>query len=541
MADLKLEIVTPERRVVDETVDSVTIPTQSGEIGILPAHAPLISQLKSGILTYTRGATTNRMMVSGGFVEVGAERVSVLADVAQLAEEINTDEARAEQSALERAMSSFDGTPEEMEREREKLERAEARLQLAGGSDFGLSLQCGLWLNAKVMIFRFTTAGESHGKALVAIVEGLPAGVEINIEKLNRELWRRQQGYGRGGRMKIEADKAEILSGVRHGKTLGSPVALLIENKDWQNWTETMSVTPLEQEPEEKPRIVTRPRPGHADLAGGQKFQTRDLRDILERASARETAARVACGALAKQLLAQFAIDIKSHVAQLGNIPETPINADWQQIAAIDENSQTNCVNAEIEKQIIEKIDEARRAGDTLGGVFEVVVRNLPVGLGSHTSWREKLDGQLAQAVMSIQAVKAVEIGTGVTNANLFGSKVHDEIGYDAEGKSFTRLTNRAGGLEGGITTGEELRVRGYLKPISTLRRALKSVDIDSKEESLAAFERSDTTAVPAASVIGEAMVAIVLTNTMREKFGGDSLTEMRRNFDSYLEQLSRY
>lgn len=390
------------------------------------------------------------------------------------------------------------------------------------------------------MIFRFTTAGESHGKALVAIVEGLPAGVKISTEKLNHELWRRQQGYGRGGRMRIETDRAEILSGVRHGETLGSPIALLIENKDWQNWTEVMSIEKLEQEPE-NPRLVTRPRPGHADLAGGQKFQTRDLRDVLERASARETAARVACGALAKQLLENFQIEVKSHVAQLGGIPENSIQASWEQIVAIDESSQINFVDATIEKQIIEKIDQARRAGDTLGGVFEVVAHNLPIGLGSHTSWREKLDGQLAQAVMSIQAVKAVELGTGVANASLFGSAVHDEIGYDVDGVRFNRNSNRAGGLEGGITTGEELRVRGYLKPIATLRRPLKSVDIETKQESLAAFERSDTTAVPAAGVIGEAMVAIVLANSLREKFGGDSLTEMRRNFDSYLEQLSRY
>lgn len=390
------------------------------------------------------------------------------------------------------------------------------------------------------MIFRFTTAGESHGKALVAIVEGLPAGVRIDLEKLNRELWRRQQGYGRGGRMRIEADKAEILSGVRHGKTLGSPVALLIENKDWQNWTETMSVEPLEKEPE-KPRVVKRPRPGHADLAGGQKFQTRDLRDILERASARETAARVAAGALAKQLLENFGIEIKSHVIQLGGIPEAPITADWEQICSIEENAPLNCFDKEIEAQMIEIIDEARRNGDTVGGVFEIVAKNLPVGLGSHTSWREKLDGRFAQAVMSIQAVKAVEIGNGVENANLFGSQVHDEIGWEEDSKTFKRFSNRAGGLEGGITTGEELRVRGYLKPISTLRRALKSVDIDTKAESLAAFERSDTTAVPAAGVIGEAMVAIVLANAMREKFGGDSLEEMLRNFEGYLRQLSNY
>ncbi len=390
------------------------------------------------------------------------------------------------------------------------------------------------------MIFRFTTAGESHGKALVAIVEGLPAGVEINFEQLNLELWRRQQGYGRGGRMRIESDTAQILSGVRHGKTLGSPIALLIENKDWPNWTETMSVERSEKEPE-RPRVVTRPRPGHADLAGGQKFQTRDLRDILERASARETAARVACGALARQLLESFQIEIKSHVIQLGNVPEKPLVGSWQQICEIDKNSRVNCIDSQIEQQIIERIDEARRNGDTLGGIFEVVAHNLPAGLGSHTSWREKLDGQLAQAVMSIQAVKAVEIGTGVANASLPGSEVHDEIGYDAENKKFTRPSNRAGGLEGGITTGEDLRVRGYLKPIATLRKPLQSVDIESKEESPAAFERSDTTAVPAAGVIGEAMLAIVLANSMREKFGGDSLTEMRRNFDSYLKQVGEY
>lgn len=390
------------------------------------------------------------------------------------------------------------------------------------------------------MNFKFTTAGESHGRALVAIVEGLPAGVEINGDAINRELWRRQQGYGRGGRMRIESDRAEILSGVRHGKTLGSPVALLIENKDWQNWTDVMSAEKLETELE-NPRTVTRPRPGHADLAGGQKTNTRDLRDVLERASARETAARVAAGALAKQLLANFSIEIRSHVAQLGGVPEKPVQASWQQISEIAHDSQINCVDRETEAQIIEKIDQARRNGDTLGGVFEVIVKNLPVGLGSHNSWREKLDGLLAQAVMSIQAVKAVELGEGVQNANLHGSLVHDEIGFDQENKNFTRATNRAGGLEGGITTGAELRVRGYLKPIATLRKSLKSVDINSKIESLSAYERSDTTAVPAASVIGEAMIAIVLADQMRQKFGGDSLAEMKRNFDGYSQQVRDY
>ncbi len=388
------------------------------------------------------------------------------------------------------------------------------------------------------MFFRFTTAGESHGKALVAVIEGLPAGLEIDVERINHELWRRQQGYGRGGRMKIESDKAEILSGVRHGKTLGSPVALMIENRDFVHWTEIMSAEKIETQPK-NPRIVTRPRPGHADLAGGQKFGTRDLRDVLERASARETAARVACGAFAKQLLENFGVEVKSHVIKLGSYPENPLEKTFAEIAAIDENSQLNCADAAVEKQMIALIDQAKTDGDTLGGIFEVVARNVPVGLGSHVSWNEKLDGRIAQAIMSIQAVKAVEIGEGVENARRFGSKVHDEISFD--NSHFKRTSNRAGGLEGGITNGEELRVRGYLKPIATLKKPLRSVDIDTKKEDLAAFERSDVTAVPAAGVIGEAMLAIVLANSLREKFGGDSMAEMRRNFESYQSELQNY
>lgn len=388
------------------------------------------------------------------------------------------------------------------------------------------------------MNFKFTTAGESHGRALVGIVEGLPAGVEIDVEKINHELWRRQQGYGRGGRMKIESDKIQILSGVRHGKTLGSPIAFTIENRDFVHWEEIMSAEKLETAPK-NPRIVTRPRPGHADLAGGQKFGVRDLRDILERASARETATRVACGAFAKQLLENFGVEIKSHVIKLGEIPEKPLQKNFEEISAIDENSPLNCADALIEKQMIELIDKAKAEGDTLGGIFEVVAKNVVVGLGSHTSWSEKLDGRIAQAFMSIQATKAVEIGTGVENAALFGSKVHDEIVF--EDKNFKRTSNRAGGLEGGITNGEELRVRGYLKPISTLKKPLRSVDIDTKQEDLAAFERSDVTAVPAAGVIGEAMLAIVLANAMREKFGGDSIDEMKRNFDNFLASLRIY
>ena len=388
------------------------------------------------------------------------------------------------------------------------------------------------------MNFTFTTSGESHGKGLVSIIEGMPAGVCIDLERLNLELWRRQQGYGRGGRMKIETDTAEILTGVRHGKTLGSPIALIIENTDFVHWTEIMSVEPVSKLPN-NPRIVKRPRPGHADLVGGQKFQTRDLRDILERASARETASRVACGAIAKQLLENFGIEIKSHVIKLGAVPAEPISASWDQISAIAEDSQLNCIDPEAEKLMIELIDKAKADGDTLGGIFEVVVKNLPVGLGSHTSWREKLDGRLAQAVMSIQAVKAVELGEGVANAGRFGSQVHDEIVY--EDGNFARSSNRAGGLEGGMTNGEELRVRGYLKPIATLKKMLRSVDIDSKQEELATFERSDVTAVPAAGVIGEAMVAIVIANSMREKFGGDSLEEMMRNFEGYLKQIREF
>jgi len=388
------------------------------------------------------------------------------------------------------------------------------------------------------MQFKFTTAGESHGKALIAVVEGLPAGLEIDVEKINHELWRRQQGYGRGGRMKIETDKAEFLSGIRHGKTLGSPVALMIENRDFVHWQEVMASEKLDVQPK-NPRLVTRPRPGHADLAGGQKFQTRDLRDVLERASARETAARVACGALARQLLENFGMEIKSHVIKLGRIPEIPLQLSWDKISQIEENSQLNCADKEIEAQMINLVDEAKQNGDTLGGIFEVVAKNVVAGLGSHTSWSEKLDGRLAQAFMSIQAVKAVEIGEGVLNAGRFGSEVHDEIYY--ENNIFRRSTNRAGGLEGGITNGEDLRVRGYLKPIATLRKALHSVDINSKAEDLAAFERSDITAVPAAGVIGEAMLAIVLANSMREKFGGDSIDEMRRNYESYNQSIQNY
>ena len=389
-------------------------------------------------------------------------------------------------------------------------------------------------------MFRFTTAGESHGRALVAIVEGMPAGLPIDVAKIDRELKRRQWGYGRGGRMKIEDDHAEILSGVRHGLTLGSPISLIIENKDWANWTEVMNSEPRELA-SEKSRALKRPRPGHADLAGGQKYNARDLRNVLERASARETAARVASGALAKQLLASFGVEAVSHVIQLGGIPEKPLELSWTEIAAIPDEAPLRCANTQVQQQMVELIDAKREAGDTLGGIFEVVARGVVPGLGSHTAWDLKLDGRLAQAIMSIPAVKAVSIGAGSEASALPGSEVHDEIAYNDETKEFIRATNRAGGLEGGVTNGEEVRVRGHLKPLSTLRRPLRSVDIDTKQEQLAAFERSDITAVPAAGVIGEAMVALTLAAAMREKFGGDSLGEMKRNYEGYREQLRGY
>ena len=422
------------------------------------------------------------------------------------------------------------------------------------------------------MQFNFTTAGESHGRALVAIVEGLPAGLPIDIAKINHELWRRQQGYGRGGRMKIEKDEVQILSGIRHGEALGSPVALVIENRDFVHWQDVMSTDPLESQPK-NPRLVTRPRPGHADLAGGQKFGVRDLRNVLERASARETTARVAAGAIAKQLLAVFGIEIRSHIVQLGGVPEVMLEKTWKQIAGIPFDSPLNCADFDAQTRMIDAIDAAKENGDTLGGVFEVVARGVVTGLGSAYSWTEKLDGRIAAAFMSIHAVKAVEIGSGVSNAAKRGSEVHDEIFSKDEGgrrkderpgsdpvsrvqdagfekvpssfilppSSFSRRTNNAGGLEGGITNGEELRVRGYLKPISTLKKPLQSVDIETKEPGEAAYERSDVTVVPAAGVIGESMLAIVLANSMREKFGGDSISEMKRNFSSYCEALSKY
>jgi chorismate synthase len=405
------------------------------------------------------------------------------------------------------------------------------------------------------MNFKFTTAGESHGKALVAIVEGLPAGLPIDIAKIDHELWRRQQGYGRGGRMKIEKDEVQVLSGIRHGAALGSPVAMMIENRDFVHWQEVMSPETLDEQPK-NPRLVTRPRPGHADLAGGQKFGVRDLRNVLERASARETTARVAAGAIAKQLLSAFGVEVRSHVVQLGGVPGTLLEKTWDDVGSIPADSPLNCADTEVEAEMIAIIDRAKEEGDTLGGVFEVIAKGVVTGLGSAYSWSEKLDGRIAAAFMSIHAVKAVEIGTGIENAARPGSRVHDEIFPNAEGETtesesnpairtphsaFVRKTNNAGGLEGGITNGEELRVRGYLKPISTLKKPLQSVDIDTKRSSEAAYERSDVTVVPAAGVIGESMLAIVLANAMREKFGGDSIAEMKANFTAYVDSIRKY
>ena len=390
-------------------------------------------------------------------------------------------------------------------------------------------------------MLRFETAGESHGECLVATINGLPAGIPVSVEAVNRELWRRQQGYGRGGRMKIETDRAEIVSGVRHSHTIGSPIAVLIRNRDWANWTETLPVEDTAGG-EEKKKPLTRPRPGHADLAGAIKYNFHDARYILERASARETTARVAVGALAKALLGQFGIEVLSHVIAVGTA-RLERTATWDELAALSRRDEVllGCVDPDAEARMKALVDEAYRTGDTIGGVFEVVARGVPIGLGSHVSWDTRLDGRLAQAIVSIQAVKGVEVGFAAEGAASFGSKVQDTIHYDREGRRFTRGANRAGGLEGGITNGQDVLVRGMLKPISTLRRPLESVDLETREPALAAYERSDVCVVPAAGVIGEAMVAIVLAQAFLEKFGGDSLTETRRNYEGYLEQVKNY
>ena len=390
-------------------------------------------------------------------------------------------------------------------------------------------------------MIRFVTAGESHGQALIAWISGVPAGVPIDFEFVQRELHRRQLGYGRGGRQKIEKDRVEFLAGVRHGQTIGAPIALRIENRDWANWEKALSVEELPNS-ESAERRLTAPRPGHADLAGSMKFNLHDARYILERASARETAARVAAGTIAKLLLRQFQCEVLSHVIAVGKA-RLPRAAGWNEIQVVCENldSPLRCIDAETESQMKNEVDVVHRAGNTVGGIFEIVAHNVVTGLGSHAQWDEKLDGRLAQAVMSIQAVKGVEIGAGIAAATSYGSEVMDEIGYDAAAKKFTRPSNRAGGLEGGITNGQDVIVRGYLKPISTLRSPLGTVDMVTKQPISAAYERSDVCVVPAGGVAGEAMVSLVLAQAMVEKFGGDSLGEMRRNFDGYLQQLKEF
>ncbi|MFN7971209.1 MAG: chorismate synthase [Acidobacteriota bacterium] len=392
-------------------------------------------------------------------------------------------------------------------------------------------------------MLRFHTAGESHGPALSVIVEGLPKGLPVRPDDLNRDLARRQRGYGRGGRMKLEHDEAVVLSGIRHGVTLGSPIAIQIVNRNFeQQWREVMSVwPPARPVPEIRMKRLTRPRPGHADLAGGLKYQARDLREVLERASARETAARVAAGALCKLLLREIDVAIGSHVLQLAGVGVAASTyVPWRDVVAMEtREAPLRCVDRATEAAMAAEVDRAKEAGDTLGGVFEVIAHTPPPGLGSATQWDRKIDGQLAQAILSIPAVKAMEIGIGVTAAGWPGSRVHDPIAY--RGKRFRRETNHAGGTEGGITNGEELRVRGYKKPISTLRNALPSVDVATKEPGPAAYERSDVTALPAAGVIGEAMVAFVLARAAVEKYGGDTLAELARAHLAHVKAVRSY
>jgi chorismate synthase len=390
-------------------------------------------------------------------------------------------------------------------------------------------------------MIRFTTAGESHGQALVCILEGMPAGVPLSAADIDEQLARRQQGYGRGRRMQIERDQVELLSGVRAGETLGSPIAMLVRNRDWKNWSEIMDPAPRDGDPDPRKRAVTRVRPGHADLTGLLKYDRTDARDILERASARETTARVAAGAACRRLLAEFGVRVGSHLSHLGGIDAArpdPMPADIN--AAADE-SQLRTLDPAAEQAMIARIDAIKREGNTLGGICEVVADGLPVGLGSHVSWDRKLDGRIAAAMMSIPAVKGVEIGIGFEAARRTGAEVHDEIERAERPLSgnVRRRTNRAGGLEGGMTTGEPLVVRVAMKPISTLMRPLQTVDVATGGAAEATAERSDVTAAPAMGVIAEAMLAIVLADAFLEKFGGDSLSEARRNYDGYVSHVA--
>jgi chorismate synthase len=390
-------------------------------------------------------------------------------------------------------------------------------------------------------MLRYFTAGESHGEALVAFLSGVPAGLEVDQSSLDRELWRRQQGYGRGGRMKIERDTAHILSGIRHGMTIGSPISIQLENKDWKNWQDSL---PVGEGDQARHKRVASPRPGHADLAGALKYNFPEARYVLERASARESAARVAVGAIAKAFLRALGIDVLSHVIAVGSVSMQE-NVPWEQINALynQEEILLNCAGPEIQQLMKVEVDKIFKTGDSLGGVFEVVAHGVPPGLGTYAQWDERLDALLAAAVMSLQAVKAVEIGSGISAAASPGSAVHDEIGYGdrASFTGFTRARNNAGGIEGGVSNGEEIRVRGYLKPISTLRRPLQSVDFATREPVKAAYERSDVCVVPAAGVAAEAMVALTLARCALEKFGGDSMGETLRNFQGYRQQLENY
>jgi chorismate synthase len=393
-------------------------------------------------------------------------------------------------------------------------------------------------------MLRFLSAGESHGKALVTILEGVPAGLAIDLDAITVDLRRRQTGYGRGRRMAIESDRAEPLSGIRHGLSTGGPIALLIPNKDWENWQRTMYVEPempAGASGTDRPP-VTRPRPGHADLAGFVKYGHDDMRNVLERASARETAARVAVGAIARQLLRQVGAEIVSHVISIGSAAlADPLAITFERARSISADAPLHCADPAVEQQMIAEIDRARDAGDTMGGSFEVIAHGVPPGLGSYVQWDRKLDGRLAQAMMSIPAIKAVGIGRGPAVADVPGSRVHDEIvpGDATSPVGVRRPTNNAGGLEGGVTNGEDLRVTGYMKPISTLMKPLRSVDLTTMTESLATVERSDVCAVPAAAVVGEAMVAMVLADAVMEKFGGDSVEELVANFKAFRERTA--
>lgn len=387
-------------------------------------------------------------------------------------------------------------------------------------------------------MFRFLTAGESHGPALTAIVEGLPAGLAVTAEPINVQLKRRQGGYGRGARQKIESDTVEILSGIRFGRTMGSPVTMVVRNRDWANWTTKMSVEPL-PEGVDAPAEITVPRPGHADFTGMMKYNHDDLRNTLERSSARNTATLVAVGAVARILLAEFGITVASHVVNIGGVRVSAETLDLRHVAELSEDSPVRVADKDAEEKIIAAIDSAKYRGDTLGGTFEVVVLGAPIGLGSYSQWETRIDGKLAQALMSIQAIKGVEVGIGFGAADIPGSQVHDPFFYEGgDDARFRRGSNNAGGTEGGITNGEPLVIRAVMKPIATLMKQLPSVNLKTKQEVPAFAERSDVCAVPAASVVGEAMIGIVLAQEMCAKFGGDSLSEMRANYDSYQRRI---